>query len=1013
MVLSRFASAIAKFPVITLVIVLVISGVLIGFMVNNTSFETEEEDFNPDSDVAKSNSKVQDNYNQNAYFVQVIAKAEDRDVLTAESMLDILTIEESIVTDSVIGPTIMQSAAFPTGTNSVADMVLMLNDTYSGLEQIQWGLKELNQTLAGINFNLENFVFFLDVQINESNVLEKASELSNISKQFQAPPEFQEPPADTRTNIEKMQQFTTTDIKNILYRAINFNKSHEAQPILDLAEEADIAKDSFTSTKNMLINKTNEIKTYPNATDPIPGLGNQSVLNILDTIIGSLNLPLPETSYIVGPAFLIFDYVDLLSESIPMLLTKDFDPEVPNAPALTAEATIIMVQLNKSLREVDEQVLMDSEQSIKELAEEEGAFQATEMKVLGMMLINEEISTGAQSEMGTLMAIALVLLLLILAITYKSVTDMAISFIGIILAISWTFGFAAILGYPFNAIMIAVPILIIGLGVDYGIHLTLRYKEELVDKEKEKKEAVRIAIYFVGSALVLATVTTCLSFLSNLTSEMELIRRFGILSAVGIVSSFIIMITFVPSAKQLVDMAKEKLFARKAKDSTTKKYEPKARGKGRIVKAISIGSFFARKSSVGVIIVALLVTGISLFGALQLETRFEFEDFLPEESETSQNFRYAIHNFDFSTDFSYILVEGDDVANWELLVAVDDTMDNMKDDRYIETSEISSILTLIRDVATDDRSAQPTDIYNATFDQMCKDSCSGDGSGIPYTNITEIFTWLYNNPNTRDSAMMAIHLDEDASYSGNFVFDGLLITARTKTNIVEEGDDLQRELESDMEPLVDLKDDGVIDKTMVTGGMVVTKATMDAMNRSQTRSIALTVLISSIILTIVFFFEKRSFVLGVLTTLPIVFVISWIMGGMYLLGYNLNVLTITVGALTIGLGVTYAIHITHRYIEELDRQKDIDKALDMCLENTGMALFGAAATTVGGFIVLWLFSTLPPMQQFGAITAMAIIFSLISSIFVLPSMLRIWARVREDRGTLFTYEDDEEEVKKK
>jgi len=177
------------------------------------------------------------------------------------------------------------------------------------------------------------------------------------------------------------------------------------------------------------------------------------------------------------------------------------------------------------------------------------------------------------------------------------------------------------------------------------------------------------------------------------------------------------------------------------------------------------------------------------------------------------------------------------------------------------------------------------------------------------------------------------------------------------------------------------------------------------MNRSQYRSIGLTVLVSAVILTVVFFFEKRSFVLGIITTLPIVFVISWIMGGMYLLGYNLNVLTITVGALTIGLGVTYAIHVTHRFIEELERQKDVDKALDMCLENTGMALFGAAATTVGGFIVLWLFSTLPPMQQFGSITAMSITFSLISSIFVLPSMLRIWARVREDKGTL--YKDEE------
>jgi predicted RND superfamily exporter protein len=1009
--LNRFAYAIAKFPVITLVVVLIISGILIGYMVSNTSFETEEEDFNPDSEIAQANSEVQDNYNQNAYFVQVIAKGDDDDVLTHESMMDILTIEETIVNDPVVGPTMMNTAAFPTGINSLADMVLLLNDTYSGLDQIYWGLEELNQTLADINESLNKFIFFMDVQINESNVLEMAFELSDIAEQFQFPDDIEMPDEDNRTNMQKMEAFSTDDIKDILYRALNFNKSQEAQPILSKASEADDAKDDFAFTKNQLIEKTNEIKTYPNASDPIPELGNESVLNILDHIIGALNVPLPETSYIVAPTFVIFDYVDLLSETFPKLLSRDFKTDVPNSAALKAEAAIIMVQLNRSLMDEDDEVLREAEERIQDISKED-SYQATEMKVLGMFLITEEIGAGAQSEMSKLILIALILLLIILAITYKSITDMIISFIGIILAISWTFGFAAIMGYTFNAIMIAVPILIIGLGVDYGIHLTLRYKEELTTNGKGRKEAVRIAIFFVGSALVLATITTCLSFLSNLTSEMELIRRFGILSAVGIVSSFIIMITFIPSVKQLVDTVKEKIFLKKQgeKEEAEKKYMPKGRRKGRIVKAISIGSLLAKKSSVGVIIVALLLTGISLFGAMQLETRFEFEDFLPEKSETAKNYRYAIKTFDFSTDYSYILIKGDDLADADLLIAVNETMNNMMDDQFIETTDIFSIVTLIKDVATDERSAQPTDLYNETFARMCHDSCLGGGSGLPETNITEIFTWLYTNSMTEGSARRALHMDEDSSTGSVFVFDGMLITANTKTNLVEEGDDLLNELNEDKRPLDELEDEGVIGESVVTGGMVVTKATMDAMNRSQYRSIALTVAISAVILTIVFFFEKRSFVLGLITTLPIVFVISWILGGMYLLGYNLNVLTITVGALTIGLGVTYAIHVTHRFIEELEKQKDIDKALDMCLENTGMALFGAAATTVGGFIVLWLFSTLPPMQQFGAITAMSITFSLISSIVVLPSMLRIWARVREDKGSLFKDEDFEEVV---
>ena len=112
---------------------------------------------------------------------------------------------------------------------------------------------------------------------------------------------------------------------------------------------------------------------------------------------------------------------------------------------------------------------------------------------------------------------------------------------------------------------------------------------------------------------------------------------------------------------------------------------------------------------------------------------------------------------------------------------------------------------------------------------------------------------------------------------------------------------------------------------------------------------------------------------------------------MVVIGYSLNVMTTLIGALTIGLGVTYAIHISHRFIEELEEHHSLENAVNNTVKNTGFSLFGAAMTTVLSFGVLSQ-SILVPMQQFGTITALTILFSFLSSVWVLPSILVLWAK---------------------
>jgi predicted RND superfamily exporter protein len=115
------------------------------------------------------------------------------------------------------------------------------------------------------------------------------------------------------------------------------------------------------------------------------------------------------------------------------------------------------------------------------------------------------------------------------------------------------------------------------------------------------------------------------------------------------------------------------------------------------------------------------------------------------------------------------------------------------------------------------------------------------------------------------------------------------------------------------------------------------------------------------------------------------------------LGYSFNVLTAMVASLGIGIGVPFGIHITHRFLEDRRRYDTIDEALSHTLTHTGGAMAGSAATTVAGFGVLVL-ASLAPMQQFGTIVAITILYSFLAAVFVQPSCLKLWAEWRARKG---------------
>ena len=664
----------------------------------------------------------------------------------------------------------------------------------------------------------------------------------------------------------------------------------------------------------------------------------------------------------------------------------------------SAKATKITIKFDNSNREgetagdaLDRMVNVELEMNdiVKSMK-----FQDIEAHALGQAVLDNEINDASNESTSQLLLLVVFLVIGVLFATLRSSLDVTLTMVALFLAIIWSNGFASFLDFEPSFFAIIVPILLVGLGVDYGIHLIMRYREDLIEEWNIKKASAS-SIMYVGSALLLATTTTMVGFLSNVTSDITPIREFGIQVALGVLSAFIIFVTFIPACRVLVDTWYQNKGTKPLSESNIKLMKEK---KGDNVEDtnstlnyfMGIGAKVSLENPEKVLAVVTVITLIAGVTATGISTEFDFNDFLPEEVEITQHFHYLQDEFSTSNEFSFIYISGS-VATFDVFNEMNNTQYELADgDEWVNTdqSAMFSPLNGMRDLANDNSEINPFDFYNNTFEELFN-SKDKNGDLVPDTDedVRELLDWIMIGEGKTIPNMVSnfIYYDEEEE---DYTVAYILVNTKSKNAYFKE---VVSELEKDTQPLEKLEDEEKVDSVVVTGAPAIIDVVINTINETMIGSIAYTILLSFIILTAVFWYTDGQPLLGIISMLPVLLVLVWILGTMVTIGYTLNVMTILIGALTVGLGVTYAIHISHRFIEEMEHHHSLEKAVNNTVKNTGSALFGAAMTTVLGFGVLF-FAILPPMKQFGTMTALTILYSFLSSVWVLPSMLVIWAK---------------------
>ncbi|MFH2133133.1 MAG: MMPL family transporter [bacterium] len=177
--------------------------------------------------------------------------------------------------------------------------------------------------------------------------------------------------------------------------------------------------------------------------------------------------------------------------------------------------------------------------------------------VAGMPVVIGVIGSMMSQDMRTLVPIAVLVIFFILGISFRSLRGIIIPALTVVLSVIWTMGIMAVLGLALKMGTSMLPIILLGVGTAYGIHLLNRYYEDAAT-ETDRRELVQKSVAHVGVAVIMAAITTMAGFSSLATSGLSMIQEFGIFAAVGVSIALILSLTLTPSLLVLWRLPKKK-----------------------------------------------------------------------------------------------------------------------------------------------------------------------------------------------------------------------------------------------------------------------------------------------------------------------------------------------------------------------------------------------------------------------------------------------------------------------
>ena len=545
-------------------------------------------------------------------------------------------------------------------------------------------------------------------------------------------------------------------------------------------------------------------------------------------------------------------------------------------------------------------------------------------------------------------AVALIFALM-LYLFFGSLWYVVMPLINAFLAAFITAGFLGYMDWKISVVSSNFIALLLILTISLTVHLLVKINE--IKKEMDIKDAIINGYDQMFAPCFFAALTTAVAFLSLTFGELKPVIEFGKMMAFGISIAFILTFTFLPCAIYLI------------KDGGTKDFLS--------LHKITNTLLNFSQSNKSLVSITFFTSFIILFiGISKLEVENRFIDYFDKNTEIYKGMLEIDSKLGGTATLDIIISQPEDTFE---SIEIDDEFfdDDLFDD---ETSTAARYWWNIYSLKALE------DIHDYL------DSIPEIGKVLSVASGVKLARQINDGKDLNDLelALLRSVLPEDIRESLLYSYinkDDSVVRISTRVN--ESATELNR---NDLLKMIneDLQNKFNLEPSQyeITGLAVLYNNMLQSLFRSQIGSLIIVFLVISIMLFLIF----RSSKVMIIGLIPNIFVASSVMGLLGLLRIPLDIMTITVAAISVGMAVDNTIHYIYRYKKELKITGSTSLALSNAHATTGRAIFYTASTISAGFLILSL-SNFFPTILFGLFTAIAMILAFISSLTLLPNLL--------------------------